>query len=260
MKFSKYKIIFIFIGVFIIFSFNFYQKEIKNLFYFISSPIQKSLWNFGKNISNFFTGILEQKGLKKENEELRLKINDLMAQIVALKELKEENKALREALDIGLKKEFKLVFCQVIGKDISQDSILINVGEEEGIKEDLPVITQQKTLVGKVSDVYKNFSRVMLISNKDSSFDGKVSEKDIFGLVKGKGNLKISFEFIPKEKNIEVGDAIITSALGGKFPQGILVGSIQEIEKSDIEPFQKAEIRSAFNIKDLNFLFVIKKW
>ena len=275
------------------------SKRVKNFFYFISSPIQKSFWRAGDKVSDFFETVANIKNLKKENEELKLKIQELLAKNAKIPELEKENKDLREALEIGLEKEFKLILAQVIGKDISQDSILIDKGLKDGVTNNLPVITQQKSLVGKIGEVYENFSKVILISNKGSAFNAQISRvdeaaavssptellrsksegkeesaalfvpanarvgeeglaEDISGLVKGKGNFQLFLDLVPKEKEIKEGDLIITSSLGGVFPKGLLVGQIQKIKKSDIEPFQQAEIKPAFEIKELEAVFIIK--
>lgn len=248
---------FVILGIFLIFLLNFYQKEVKNFFYKISEPFQKILWQTGKRLSIFFETLAEISSLKKENEELKLKIQDLLAENSSLKELKKENEILREALNIGLEKEFKLSLVQIIGKDISQDFILINKGFENGISQNLPVITQQKILLGKIDEVYKNYSRVMLLTNKESSFDGKVAEKEILGQVLGKGNLRILFDLIPPEKEVLEGDLVETSALGGIFPKGILIGKIGKIQKSDIQALYQAEIYPLFDLGKLETAFVI---
>ncbi|MDP2864574.1 MAG: rod shape-determining protein MreC [bacterium] len=261
MKFTwpkrKNLILIIIIGLLLIFSLNFFQKEVKGFFYFISSPIQKTLWRAGDRVSDFFETISEIKNLKRENEELKLKNQELISQIAQLIELKKENEVLKEALGIGLEKEFKLALAEVVSKDISQDSILINKGSKDGIIENCPVITQQKTLVGKIDEVYENFSRVILIFNKESSFDVQISEADISGVVNGKGNLQLFLDFVPQEKEIKEGDFIVTTSLGGIFPKGLLVGQIGKVLRSDIEPFQQAKIRPAFDIRELETVFII---
>jgi rod shape-determining protein MreC len=236
------------------------SPRVKNFFYLVSEPAQKWLWEKGNQLSNFFETISEIKSLKKELEDEKLKNKELLSENLILIELKKENEILRKALEIGLKKDFKLVFAQVIGKDVSQDSILIDQGSKDGIRVGLPVISQQKILVGKISQVYENFSKVMLISNKESSFDAKISDTEIYGIVKGKGNFKFYFDLIPKDQEIKEGDFLVTSALGGVFPPGLLIGEVKEVKKSDVELFQKAEIKPAFDIKELKFLFVIREW
>ena len=262
MKLSSKKnkvLIIVVVVVSIIFLLNFFQKDVRSFFYSVSAPIQKVLWRAGERTSDFLGGIMRVKILKQELDELKLENQELIAQVVVLKDLKKENKTLRQALEIGFQKEFKLALVQIISKDISQDFILIDKGSEDGISKNMPVITQQRVLVGKISEIYKNFSKVMLISNKENSFDAKIQneEKDISGVVKGQGNFRILFDLIPREENLSQEDIVITSALGGIFPKGLLVGRIKEIKKSDVEPFQQAEIEPFFDVSQTETLFII---
>lgn len=260
-------LILVFVGVFAVAVLNFFQSEVKTFFYFVSSPIQKTLWRIGDRIADFSGTIIKGGDLKKKVDELILNNQELIAQIVALKDLENENKILREALKIGLQKDFELVLVEVTGKDISQDFILIDKGSEAGISKNMPVITQQKVLIGKISTVYKNFSKVMLIFNKDFYFDAKISipekpaldeqPKNISGLVRGKGKFKIVFDLITQEKEITRGDVVVTSSIGGIFPKGLLVGEIETIKKIDVDPFQHLKIRPFFNIFEIETIFVI---
>jgi len=243
---------------------NFFQKEVRSFFYSFSSPIQKVLWRAGDRTSDFFESIIKTGSLKSEIEGLRNENQELLAQNAALKNLKEENEILREALGIGLQKDFRLVLSQIISKDVSRDFILINKGSEDGILKDMPVITQKKVLVGRISEVYENFSKVMLISDKKSSFNAEIlaldegeQREDISGVIKGKGNFGVLFDLVPMEKKLFQGDVVITIVLGGIFPQGLLVGEVREIKKVDVEPFQQAEIVPFFDLSQAETLFVI---
>ncbi len=258
-KIIKFLISFI-IVLSLIFLLNFFQKDVKSFFYSLSTPVQKFFWQIGDSTSDFLNSLFRINSLKKERDELNLENQELLAEIAILKDLKNENKILREALDVGLQKDFKLILSQVIGKDVSQDFLLIDKGSEDGVSKNMPVITQQKVLLGKISEVYKNSSKVMLISDKKSSFDAKIQEKDISGVVKGEGNFRIIFDLIPQDKEISQGDTIITSSLGGIFPSGILVGQIKNIKKSDVEPFQDIEIKPNFEITGINTLFVVSRY
>lgn len=258
---SKLKIISLFVLLailFLILNLTSFSKEIKNFFYLISSPFQKILWQAGERTSDFLAGILKAGILEEENKKLYIQNKELVVENISLKELKKENQILRQALDLGLEKSFELSMAQVVNKDISQDTLLINKGGKDGILEGLPVISSQKVLVGKIGKVYDDFSEVILISDKDSSFDAKISEKEIYGLIKGKGNLEFYLDFIPKDKQVFENDAVVTAALGKTFPAGLLVGEIKSVKKSDVDPWQTAEVKASFQISDLDILFIIK--
>ena len=236
------------------------SQGIRNVFYGFSSPIQKVFWRAGDRASDFFGGIYRAAELKKENEALMQKNQELLTEIIFLGNLKQENKGLREALGLDLQKDFDLILTEVIAKDIGQDFILINKGSKHGILQGQPVITSQKVLCGRISEVHKDFSKVILITNKNSSFDAIIPEKDISGVVKGKGNLVLYLDLILKEQEIKEKDIVITAALGGIFPKGLLVGKIKQIKKSDIEPFQRAELSPFFDITDLDNLFIVANY
>jgi len=252
------------IGILIIISLNFFQTEVKGFFYSISQPMQRWLWQAGQKTSDFFGTIPRLREVEREKEALELKNQELMAELVALREAQEENIALREALEIGLAKDFRLQTAEIIGKDLNSDTLLINRGSQEGIEEGMPVITSQKVVLGRVSQVFGNYSKVMLISNKDSSFDAEVSDlsadgsgTSVTGVVKGKGGGQAYLDLLPKEEEVAVGELIVSSSLGGVFPSGLLVGLIKEVRQSDVDPFRQAEISTFFDLSKLDRVFII---
>jgi rod shape-determining protein MreC len=239
---------------------NFFQDEVKNFFYSISLPFQKVLFKTGDNVSDFFKSVIKIKGLKIENEELNRKIREALGENVRLREIEQENNTLRKALNALPKNDFELFISHTASRDIiNPDSILVTGGLENGILKGMPVITPERILVGRVNSVYKNFSEVSLISQKDFSFDVKISEGEnsIYGLAEGKGNLGLYLDKVLLNAELKEKDLIITSSLGGIFPEGILVGEIRKVKKSDLEPFQQAEVSPYFDIKELETLFII---
>ncbi len=255
-NFKKIAIGIIILGATLVFL-NIFQKNIRNTFYLISAPIQKTFWKIGNKSSNLFETIANITRLKREAEELKNKNQELTSQIISLDELKKENENLRAALGIGLEKDFKLELAEITANDISQSYILINKGSKDGLQKDFPVITPQKILIGKIIEVYENYSKVMLISDKSSVFDAKVSEKEIYGTVNGRGNLQMFFDLILITSDINIGDVLVTSTIGGIFPKGLLVGTIKYVQKEDNKPFKIAEIEPFFNIKELDDVFII---
>ena len=262
MKFtSKTKnLLILIVLILIILSLNFWQDGVKNFFYLISQPIQRVLWQAGDKTSDFFASFHSRNYFQKEIEKLRLEKQKLLSEITSLKELKRENEILREALGLGLQEEFKLTLVEVIAKDVSQDFILVNKGQKDGIVKNLPLITEEKVLCGRISKVYQNFSKVELLTNKKSSFDVNISEREIFGIAEGKGELKLFLKLIPQDKELKEGDILVTTALGATYPAGLLVGKILNIKRSDIEPFQTAEVNPFFDINNLDKLFIITEF
>ena len=254
---TKTKILIVAVVIIFILSLNFFQKETKGFFYAFSSPIQTTFWAVGDRVSSFFETIGNLSNLQTANDKSQKIIQELLAEKASLAELKKENEILREALQVGLQKDFQLAFVTVIGKDIGQESILINQGAGDGLSLGMPVVTQQKVLLGRIGEVFENFSRVTLISSKESAFDVKVSGTDTTGVARGQGNSKIELDLVPQEKALKADDLVVSSSLGGIYPEGLLAGLVKKISRNDVDPFYQAEISPLFDIQDSNAVFVI---
>jgi len=258
-KFKKRALFFLLVFLFI-FSLAFvFQERVKNFVYLIFSPFQKFFWSLGRNTANFFSIFIETSELKKEKERLEKENLKLKSEIEKLKEIEKENRILKKALDLKREK-IEILLARIVGKDPDEDKILIDKGKKDGVFEGEVVISPEGVLVGKVSKVYQNFSKITLLSSKNFSFNGQISSKKIDFLLEGRGNLHLYLTLLPKEKKIELGDKVSTSALGGKFPAGIFIGEIEKIERSDIKPYQEAKIKLGFSLSDLEFLFLIKNF
>jgi len=232
------------------------DKSIKNAFFLVSEPVQKFLWSKSLVLNAF----LETIGQTKDREKMELKILELQTRLAKLGGLEKENQNLRKALGLGLEKEFQLLLTETLAKDPLADTLLINKGSNDGVKTGLPVVTPEKALVGRIEETFPDFSRVMLVSNHQSSFDAEflnTEGKNIIGIVKGEGALKSVFTLIPQDNQVSVGDQVTTISLGNVFPQGLLVGEISYLEPSDIKPFQSAQLKLAFSFGRINQLFVI---
>ncbi len=249
----------IFLGlILIVFLLNLFPGTIRPFFYSFSSPIQKTFGLWGNNCSDFFSGLLRGVKLEKEKENLKVENQRLIAEITRLKSLEEENKVLRKALEAGLKEEFAIVFTRIISKEFSEDILLLDKGEEEGIERGMPVITPEKVLAGRVIETYEGFSKVEIVSNKGFVFDIGVLDKEIVALAKGQGRAEILLDLIPKESEIVVGDTVVTAGLEESIPADLVVGRVKEVYKEDVKSMQRATVEPGFNLDRNFYLFVIK--
>ena len=236
---------------------NFFEKEIKNFFYSISQKSQIALAFTGESVFDFFEMFFRAQILQKENQDLRAEIQELKTQIISLKNLKEENIFLRDALDLKPAEGFELLFADVVMKNITDDFILINKGAKNGLEEGMAVITAEKVLVGKITSVYDGFSQVSLITNKAIGFAVDIQDRDCMAKTKGIGNAAFILDFIPREKEIFAGDRVSAAGQEAGLPKGLLVGEIIDIQKSDLSAYQQANLRPGFDIQELKRVFVV---
>jgi rod shape-determining protein MreC len=211
-----------------------------------------SLWNRGSNQS------FSNKNQEELNKKLIEENQHLLSQLADFQRTKEENEFLRNSLDIGIEKDFDLILGRVISKDLLSDFLLINIGSNAGIKKGFPVIISGKVLLGKVVDVYPSYSRVMLITQKDNLIDVEIPDSEIFALSKGVGNLNLSLDMVARDKELKEESLVLTSAMGGNYPAGLLIGKVKNIKKIDNEAYQTAEVEKVFDLNTINNIFVIK--
>lgn len=244
---------------------NLASAKIRNLFYSIFSPIQKVLSDSGKNTAGIAGAFLNFANLQKENENLKQENQKLLAEMSLLQDIKEQDQAVKDILNCSQNDDFKLILANITGFDSNNDFIVIDKGKDDGVSLNMAIVSQQKVLFGKVFKVYKNFSQVMLLSNKNSVLDVKISSDSnasnpVYGVIKGKGGLSVYLDLVPTDSEIKVGDTLTTSALEGIFPKDLLVGKINKIEKNDLKPFQTASVNAFFDIKKTDKLFVITNY
>ena len=224
-------------------------------------PVQNGLTYLKNKIrgnSTFFTDI---NNLKEENEELKQKNSELEQSLRELENVKSENETLKEYLDLTEKYgEYSTVPAYIINKDISNYSktIVINVGSDDGIEENMTVIADQG-LVGHVISVTNNTAKVRTIVDTSSSVSCLLSTTDESIVCKGtlEGNSELKAMYIPDDDGIIQGDSVETSGLGGIYPKGIHVGSIQKVVNTQNSTDRYAIVETAVDFDKLDTVLVI---
>ena len=251
------KVFYFVLIIILILFFSFALKPVRSFFYSVSQPVQKYFWSKGLENSRFWSGFFNAKILKIENESLEKENQLFLSRVVEINELREENKKLRETLNLGLAEDFKLLEANILSRDIVKDFIVINKGIEDGIKEKMVVINYEKVLVGQVDKVYENSSRIQLLTDHKMKFSVEIADTNIQALANGHGNKKMILDLISKDEEVSRDTLVITSGLELDFPSGLLVGKTREIEKTDLTAFQKVFVEPLFNIQTTDLIFVI---
>lgn len=221
-------------------------KPLRSLLYRTSASTQRSIRNAYSSLSLFAKSVPRAVSIAREYEIL-LKERDQSDRIViALEQMKEENDALRQALSLQSNVSFEHIVAEPVGREIANDVLIVNKGTLQGIKTGMPVITPSLALVGRVIDTEAAVSRVMLLSHPDSSLDGSIPNKNIYGVLKGQDSATLLLDLIPRESTIEEGDTVITNRFSSSIPTSLILGTVRRIIKNDATPFAKALLNPAY--------------
>ncbi len=227
------------------------------------SPVQGFASRAGTSTADFFQGLFAFKRLQEENRVLRQEMatrENLRYQVL---ELQKENARLREMLDFTERSEYELLPAEVIARDPSNwfETITINRGSAHGITKDMAVITSQG-LVGNILKVSKSSSRVLLLTDSRRAVSALVvrsREPGDIGIVEGFSgdNFSLRMSNLPPEANIQPGDSVISSGLGGVFPKGLMIGTILETGLDQYGLLQQALILPSVDFNRLEEVFIV---
>lgn len=221
--------------------------------------VSRAAW-FGENsigmVQQIFTNWKDLEELKRENESLKAEQN-------RYSEVLAENIRLRNLLKFKQGyTSYNMVGASVIERDYGgwTHTMVIDRGEDSGIKKYMPVIIPSG-LVGFVSEVYMNSSRVQLLLDPRTTVGGIVQRpaSRVVSMVSGNsGNPGLlSFMSLPKESDVIKGDVIVTSGYGGVYPKGLVIGTVEQVDVDSEGGTQSAEIRPAADFAHMEEVFII---
>lgn len=229
----------------------------------LTLPIQSALSQLGDGLRNAFGSVGDLATLRERNAELDQTVAGLTIENLRLREVEAENARLRKLLDFAeTRSSYDYRGGQVVGRVVGSEpgnlvqSILIDLGSDDGIAPGMPVVTE-RGLVGRITDVYTNSARVLLITDSDSSVNALLQNTRMRGLLHGRANQPTVMDYLPPDQPVLVGDIVVTSGEGGRFPAGIPIGQVVEVEQNDVEMFQRAIVRTTVDFNSLETVLVV---
>lgn len=242
--------------------------QLTSSFYIIEGPIDLMMQPVGKVTHKFGIFVAEQfdwfkkkKDLIREIETLRAEVNNLLSEKANTQLLEEENKILKKQLNFFDNQTFTYQLANVVGNIQNKNfqGLKIDKGEKDGIEKGMAVIQEEGIVIGKIAEVSKYSSIVLLVIDNNTQLAASINNLNrTTGIVTGVYNLSLKMDYIPKTENISIGDIVITSGLEEKIPRGLVIGTIKEIITEPNDLFQKAIIKQHVDYNKLSIVTVIK--
>lgn len=227
------------------------------------APAQNLLAGLACRVRRTVSAVRGLGGMVQRNQELAEEIVRLQADDRAYETLERENRILRRQLHFYHKSSWELIPCEVIARDLSGwwKSIRINKGSRYGVEESCAVVSPDG-LVGRTTSVASQTSEVLLISDPASRISVRLSRTGAFGVIEGGrgnslGHPLCQMKFISKDVEVQSGDEVVTSGLGGVFPRGISIGYVEEVEFDRSGLYQSASVIPKASLEMLEFVFVV---
>ena len=205
------------------------------------------------------SSITELSGVAEENRQLRGELTQAELTISMCAEAERENDRLRSVLKFERPPGYELLPAEVIS--VSGDyfplSAIINLGEDDSVYVDQPVINQQG-LIGRIGSVSKDYATVQLLTDPSNRVAARVAASREMGIIKFSMSTGMVLDNFPIQGTINVNDTILSSGLGGVYPSGLTVGFVKRVTRPELEPFCEILVEPAANFYSLDELFVLK--
>jgi rod shape-determining protein MreC len=228
----------------------------------ISTPIQYAAATLARGLSNIWGEYIYLVDVKEDNARLASQNARLRERVSKLESLEEENRRLKRLLDLRTSVRTDVISAQVIGKNTNEFFRIARVSldrEARDIGLNLPVISPDG-VVGTTLKVSGDTVDVRLVVDAGSGVDVVVQRTGARGFVRGTGDESkylCSVEYVQRTDEIEVGDLLVTSGVGRRFPKGIPVGTITQVVKRDFGIYQQVYATPAVDFSRLEEVLIV---
>lgn len=252
----------------LLFSTRSFVIDVRDVGFSLFSGIRGAIQEVTASVQKTVLSVKELSRLKEEYDHLVKQLERYEELARSAADIEQENINLKKQLSFSQNLFYKHIPAQIIGKDPDNlfSSFVIDKGIKEGIKKNMAVIAFQdgtQGLVGLVVQVGRHESMVMPVYDYNSYVSARFAQSLYEGIVSGQGdsNSPLVMKYIKKraKDEIQYGDRVVTSGLGGIYPKGIEIGRVSKIIFQEYETSLTVELEPSIDFSRLEYVFVIEK-
>jgi rod shape-determining protein MreC len=252
-------IIFLVVGGIMALALGGYFSSASNVF--TGSLVNLQTWFSARFVAvqDFLTSPRDVASLRQRNLELEGEVAELQAQVIQLQQEVGKTQILAALVDFEqANPENKYLSAAVIGRDPSPflHFVIINRGSNDGILRGMPVVTNQG-LIGRIDAVIADAARIQLITDPASSVNVRLQNAETEASLVGSITGDVTLQLIPQDINVQPGDLVLTSGLGGGYPPDLIIGQVLNVRSRDFDLFQQATVQPVVDFNRLEVVLVI---
>lgn len=228
----------------------------------IAAPIQQAAATLARGLSDLYSDYVYLVDVKENNASLASQNARLKERVTELESAEAENRRLRRLLDLKSAMEEEVVTAQVIAKDTNEFFRVMRVTldrKSPGIAERQPVISPDG-VVGTTLKVAGDTVDVQLVVNAGSGVDVVVQRTGARGFVRGTGDeseYSCRVEFVKRTDEVDVGDVLVTSGVGLRFPKNVNVCTVSKVTKRDFGVYQQVSCTPTVDFSRLEEVLIV---
>ena len=231
----------------------------ESVIFSMTQPLQQTLTWTTRSLKGLWHGYLSLVHVQQENTRLREEIKWLRQENHRYLEAYLQHQRLQRLLDFREQMSVDVVAAEVIGRSSNSwtEIIYLNRGTQDKIVKGLPVVSYDG-LVGQVIQAAPGLSQVMLLTDFRSGIDALVQRTRTSGVVSGRGRDVAELKFLPAGADVQPGDRLISSGMGGVFPKGLIIGEVKSIARNGKQS-QRVEVQPSVDFSHLEEVLVLLK-
>ena len=228
-------------------------------------PVQRVLADVGAAGDRFASAIASIDQLRADHARLQTENDRLVLENVRLREQAIVGQQAERLLALQRSIPFESVPAPVIARDPAGvlHSIVLGIGSDDGVKSGHVVLSDQG-LVGRVSEVGTNYSKVLLVTDSSSVVSALVQGSRATGIVRGQFGDSLIMDWLLQTEPVKEGDVVITAGLGigeelrSLYPKGLVIGTIAQVKAAEAAAYNRAIITPAVDLRRLEYVLVVK--
>ena len=203
--------------------------------------------------------LVERAALVKDNNQLRSSSIILERKVQQMMVLRAENIRLRELLNSSAALDDSVLLTELIGvnPDPFQHQIILNKGSEDGVFIGQPVL-DAGGIMGQVVEVSLYTNRTMLVTDGRHALPIEVVRNGMRAIALGKGiHNELDITHVPDNADIRVGDLLVSSALGGRFPYGYPLAQVRIVERDPSRKFMIVKAKPLARLNNSRYVLMV---
>lgn len=198
-------------------------------------------------------------GIYWDNQHLRQRLTRLQIETDALRGERQENVRLRQLLKMEERHPYSLVISSVVGRSLDRlgGSLTIDKGIADGIEPGRAILTPEG-LVGRVERATQHQARVLTLLHRDCAVAARIDRSRVDGVMQWEFGTHpvLDLSYVSSQEDVKVGDLVVTSGLGGIFPEGIRIGTVSRVGLDPNGLMKEISVRPAVNFRTLEEILV----
>jgi rod shape-determining protein MreC len=228
-------------------------------------PVQRVLADVGAAGDRFGSAITQIDRLRDDNSRLQTENDRLTLENVRLREQAIAGQQAEKLLALQRTVPFESIPAPVIARDPTGilHTVVLGIGTDDGVKIGHIVLSDQG-LVGRISEVGTNYSKVLLVTDSSSVVSALVQGSRATGIVRGQFGDSLIMDWLLQTEPVKAGDVVITAGLGigdelrSLYPKGLVIGTIAQVQTAEAAAYNRAIVTPAVDLRRLEHVLVVK--